>query len=557
MILKNEMTLWLFCLGVLMMNCKADPMIETIGQWESYEISFEAANSYDNPYTEVEFFAEFTDDNGNTLKRPGFWDGGKVWKVRFAPPEANRTYSWVTFANVEDEGLERNEGKVFSSPYHGNNQLLQKGFLSISEGKRNVVHRDGSPFLLVGDTPWALPFRGTVESVGVYAKDRQEKGFNATLLMTVQPDQEVDGPDSRTEDYGFGRGFHDLKVGHLNELNPEYFQLLDELLGILHDHEIVPVLQPVFQGFGWKGKNVLGNKAVPEEYVRYTKYLLARYGAMPVMYLVSADGHGKEPGIKETGEMLLEWDTYAQPRGIHYNPFDEAPPSGYSGDPDRFPKHGNKSYQEEEWLDFQWCQTGHGGEHILHKVEKMYHNTPVKAAANGEPTYERIGDPDKATGWWQGHESWSQWTSGGTMGVVYGAAGLWNWKLRTEEPGFDAWSTTNASWEEATAFEGSKYPGLFGKSLEEYDITDIELSEQGNDKQKVLKKGDSLFVAYLPEGGKLQLSGVRENLPVVFLDPKTGDTLVQGNTSEEATKSYDLPQGEPWVVIIGEKITKP
>ncbi|WP_232834996.1 apiosidase-like domain-containing protein [Pleomorphovibrio marinus] len=537
-----------FCMG-----CEDETFIETVGQWERYEISLTADGSYQNPYVDVDLFAVFTDENGESYKRPAFWDGENNWKIRFAPPEADHTYSWETFANVKDNGLDGKMGKVFSSPYRGENELLQKGFLTLSEGKRNVVHRDGSPFLLVGDTPWALPFRGTTSSVSTYAKDRQEKGFNAALLMTVQPDQGVEGPDSREEDGGFGRGFHDLKDGHLNDLNPAYFQLLDELLDILHAHEIVPVLQPVFQGYGWKGKNALGKNPVPEEYVRYTKYLLARYGAMPVMYLVSADGHGKEPGIKETGEMLMEWDAYAQPRGIHYNPFDEAPPTGYTGDPDNFPKHGNKSYQEEEWLDFQWCQTGHAGEHILHKVERMYHNSPTKAVANGEPTYERIGDPDKATGWWQGHEAWSQWTSGGTMGVVYGAAGLWNWKLRTEEPDFADWSTTNASWEEATQFEGSVYPGILGKTLEGYDIADIEISDQEASGAKVLQKENSLFVAYLPKGGDLTLMGIKENLPVVFVDPKTGDSNSQDPTTGEVKQTFSLPDDEPWVVLIGEK----
>ena len=52
-----------------------------------------------------------------------------------------------------------------------------------------------------------------------------------------------------------------------------------------------------------------------------------------------------------------------------------------------------------------------------------------KATTHAEPTYEGIRDPDNGAGWWQGHEAWLNFTSGGTMGVVYGAGGLWNWTL--------------------------------------------------------------------------------------------------------------------------------
>jgi hypothetical protein len=47
----------------------------------------------------------------------------------------------------------------------------------MSPGRRNVIHADGTPFLVIGDTPWALPFRGTVESVTRYAKEQAGPRF--------------------------------------------------------------------------------------------------------------------------------------------------------------------------------------------------------------------------------------------------------------------------------------------------------------------------------------------------------------------------------------------
>lgn len=169
------------------------------------------------------------------------------------------------------------------------------------DGGRNLVHADGKPALLVADTAWALPWRATEEHCRVYAADRRAKGFNAVLLMSVQPDMHAQGPRDRTVDEGFGVGFEDLPDGHINQLNPAYFQYLDRLTAILVEYEIVPVLQPVFQGFGWKGLSVAGTVVPPAEYARYCRYLVARYGARPMISLVGADGSGYEPQIPAEG----------------------------------------------------------------------------------------------------------------------------------------------------------------------------------------------------------------------------------------------------------------
>ena len=75
---------------------------------------------------------------------------------------------------------------------------------------RSFCYADGSPAFWVFDTAWAMPFRATVDDVAAYAADRQAKGFNAVLLMSVQPDMNARGPVGRNVDEGFEIGFHDL-----------------------------------------------------------------------------------------------------------------------------------------------------------------------------------------------------------------------------------------------------------------------------------------------------------------------------------------------------------
>ena len=225
-------------------------------------------------------WVEFEHESGRRLRRPAFWDGGDTHRVRFAPPLAG---SWTWSGG---------ELQVAEAPTDEANPFYRHGFWRMSPGGRSLVHADGTPAILVADTAWALPWRATPDQVREYAADRQAKGFNAVLLMTVQPDMRAVGPRDRTQDEGFAVGFEDLADGHLNRMNVEYFQYLDELLGILVEHGLVPVLQPVFHGFGWKGLDVAGTVVPPSEYAAYCRYLVARYGARPAVYLVGGDGSG-------------------------------------------------------------------------------------------------------------------------------------------------------------------------------------------------------------------------------------------------------------------------
>ena len=533
---------------VILPACKSEKS-NMAEQWKETELTFESTQTYQNPYVDIEFYAEFNHENGTRLIRPGFWDGDNTWRIRFASPEASGGWKYKTVcSNENDDGLHGHEGRLTATPYNGNNTLIKNGFLRMSEGNRNVIHANGNPFLLVGDTPWALPWRGTYETVTTYAKNRQEHGFNAALLMSLMPDRGVEGPRSRTEPQGFAVAFEDLKDGHINQINIEYYQYMDSLMNILVNHGIVPVYQPVFHGFGWKGKNLLGWDMDADEYARYCKYLVARYGAKPAMWLVGADSDGRNTGIKEGGETVEQWDAYNQPTGLHYSPFDDYVPDWWDRT-DNYVPHYNKTHQDAAWLDFQWAQTGHNAKHLTHKVERMYENKPVKATANGEPTYEGIANPENASGWWQGHEAWLQFTSGGTMGVVYGAGGLWNWKLFPEEKGWPDWANSNVSWKEAIELPGARYVGYFAKALNGLNITDIEKHPELAGGSLCLARPGELYIVYLPEGGEVQLQKLAKGMTFQWFDPKTGEFYEEGTTEGEK-QSFDADTNEPAVLIV-------
>lgn len=539
MIMKPTVAL-LIALLFIPMTIAADAAATAAPQWQEVELTFTATRDVANPYTDTDAWADFTHDDGTKIRRPMFWDGSRTFRVRFASTKSSGTWRWTTSDRDGDPGLRGLSGTLTAGPAPSEPATIftRHGFWSIPPGGRNLIHADGRPRLLCADTAWALPWRATVEQAEVYARDRQAKGFNAALLMTVQPDMDCKGPRSRTEDLGFDVGFEDLPKGTLRQLRPEYFQMFDRLTGILVAHGIAPVYQPVFHGYGWKGRRTAGNVASAEDYARYCRYLVARYGARPAIWLVGGDGPATDPAIvaqlDRAGQTIEEWDAYRQPTGIHY-----APHSLF------------RTHQDKAWLDFQWCQTGHNGEHVPDRVADMWRNTPVKAVANGEPTYENIGKTGRGAGWWQGHEAWCNLTAGSTMGLVYGAGSLWQWRLHPNEPDHAAWCTApNAGWREALEFEGSRYPGVAAKIFDGLPLAEMQPNWTCTYGRRGLAVPGKLLVLYLPEGGDVAI--ISREVPRAYrvFDPRTGNVLSEGRLPETTSAQAKTgPGNDPRVLV--------
>ena len=78
------------------------------------------------------------------------------------------------------------------SPYQGDGLLYRHGFLKVSENRRHLVYGDGTPFLWMGDTAWAVPMRASDEEWEAYLADRAAKHFT---LIQVAPASAVGGAD--------------------------------------------------------------------------------------------------------------------------------------------------------------------------------------------------------------------------------------------------------------------------------------------------------------------------------------------------------------------------
>ena len=247
--------------------------------WREIQIELTAEASYAAPYADVEVWADFTCGD-DVLRRPAFWDGGDTWKVRFAPTRPGR-WTWRSDSIVDDSGLAGRSGALDAVDGSDDpDPFVRHGFWRMSPGGRNLVHADGTPALLVADTAWALPWRATADQVGSMRPGGATKGFNAVLLMTVQPDMQAVGPRDRHADGGFDVGFDDLPDRPPQRARPWLLPPpstpWSRSCASTASSPCCSRSSSASAGRDWTSP---GPVIPPEEYARYCRYLAARYGA--------------------------------------------------------------------------------------------------------------------------------------------------------------------------------------------------------------------------------------------------------------------------------------
>ena len=103
------------CVPLVLQTLFASVRADTHHVWEKVELTFNALQGYENPYTDVEVWVELKGP-GFDKRCYGFWDGGHTFRVRVLATAPGR-WTWESGANVADAGLRGCEGH--SPPWRG------------------------------------------------------------------------------------------------------------------------------------------------------------------------------------------------------------------------------------------------------------------------------------------------------------------------------------------------------------------------------------------------------------------------------------------------------
>lgn len=143
--------------------------------WVANEIAFESEESYASPFNDVDVELHLW-GNGRLYKIPAFWDGGNIWKVRFACPSEGDWYFRTVCTDAENTSLDSRTGKVICSEYSGEYDIYKHGFVTTNAGNKYFTYDDGTPFFYLGDTHWSLGDE-TVDMVKTICEKRVSQGF--------------------------------------------------------------------------------------------------------------------------------------------------------------------------------------------------------------------------------------------------------------------------------------------------------------------------------------------------------------------------------------------
>ena len=431
--------------------------------WQEVEITLTAAGEFDNPYTNVEAWVELSGP-GFAKRCEAFWDGGNTFRARVLATAPGR-WCWKSFSRPGDAGLSGKTGQFTAVAWTAaelRENPLRRGILQASENGHGLCYADGEPFFLVGDTWYSVgtfrwPWRdeNTAYPIGpqLGVKDalrfRKEQGFNCIAIVAAHPCWANDAYPSYLEDADgtviraawqqngtrTAMGMHDedgnrpfLTPGRAPEfpevipdfarINPAFFQSLDRKIRYMNAQGFVPCLEASRRDVGPSWRKYSADW--PDSYVRYLRYLFARYQATNIIFSpLHLDYYGLPCTL--TRQVWREAiDRYYAQYGMP--PFGQ--PVTTNIDYSTLDAWGHR--ESAPWLTLHQVGNTPRGHAILEAVTRIYALDRPLPVLNGEPYYPGFLNADtvemsarKARSAMYGNVM-----CGGLAGHIYGSEGL-------------------------------------------------------------------------------------------------------------------------------------
>ena len=534
--------------------------------WQVAEWTFTAARDYttgggDAVNFEVVFEQAAT---GRKLVRPAFWDGGKTFKVRFAPT-ATGAWTWTTRC-PDDATLNGRRGTFESVPYTGPLALYRHGFVKTTAGRKYFTYADGTPFFYLGDTHWGL-YREEIDAPGPHAgttgakshfkyvvKRRAEQGF--TVMQTEPIGCRFNVRDGRVDASDIA-GFRHADL---------YYQSIAEA-GLVHANA-------EFFFASEMSRELANDKAALE---RLCRYWVARFGAYPVIWTIAQECdndfyHERKGGCNfytaadnpwvKVAEFLHKHDAYGHPLSAHQeNTSHTVVHNSAFVAPEVATRTGHS------WWAAQWSPSLKGFADT--RVTRDYWQSE-RPAVNYEGRYCYLWTKDfgaRAQGWIS--------FLNGFCGYGYGAIDMWLYQStynidRESHDGVDRITIADKAvpWCQAIEFPSAKHVGLmrqFFEKLPWWELTpDLGMARYyaptTNGVASVAAKVGELYVGYF-NGGSTATGCFKSCTPGAdytgaWFNPRTGETLPVLVLRATAAGDLNLPakpDQQDWVFCARRK----
>jgi len=522
-----------FCMAIFFQSCTNE---QSIPKYAVFEKWLTHAGDYNNPYTEVEAYAEFTAPSGETQKIPLFWNGAKEWGLRFAPDQKGE-WKWEIISS--DKGLDGTSGSFVctDASTHGGIKVWE-------DHPYHFVYQDGTPFWLFGETHWALTNASdsssmlegegcNTESVKAYIDTRAKQGFNLINIKLVA--------------FGVNEGgdvFHRERVYDSvtgETINPDFWKVADERLRYLHKKGITGFLYMAWQKHSKDG-SVFRWSYLPdkEARLRYARYVVARYSALNVAFAINGEWKpGRElsgmgdvyPPVIAVAREIEEWDPHNRliaehggGDGVHHQTFATHPEIDIAD---------NQQVYEKRYQRIR---------------EARKYQKPVINGEYGYYLYKFYGNLSRMR-----QNTWKIAMAGGYFVTGWGSTyfgGVNHWTRF----GTDA-NPRNIEWGRQVVHIRDFFTGLDWWEYEPVD--DLVLSKRG--KAYSMKSNDEYLVYLIDENWKFQVlldSPKKREYKVTVFNPRTGQRHLHGHYPARDTLELVSPDGNDWMFRIKARAAK-
>ncbi|MCF7669255.1 MAG: DUF4038 domain-containing protein [Verrucomicrobia bacterium] len=514
-----------------------------VSLWTPYETAFASAESYDNPFQDVDIEVRFTAPSGEVTTVDAFWDGEDVWRVRFSPDELG-VWRYTTVSSDSDNGgLHDQDGWFRCIEYKDSNPLYVHGPLRVDKGETYLKHEDGTPFFWLSDTCWGGALLSKKSAWDEYLRDRKSKEFTVIQFMGTQNIAAAGDAQGR-QAYA---GREEIRV------DPYFFQRLDERLRAINDMGLVA--SPTFcWAAEWHPSGKLfdpGAYLPDDQLIKFCRYFVARYGAYQVVWMFAGDGY-------YTGEAAERW------RKIGRAVFGENPRRPVTVHPAGRKLH-KAEFGSEPWLSFIGYQSSHSsGDETIGWIVKgepatQWDDEPVKPVINIEPIYERhmnYGRGRPSTDYDVRQAVWLSLLTTPTAGVSYGAHGVWSWETREAVPANHYATGVAEPWWEAIDYNGSFQMEDMHKFMQDIDwwklrpATDELVVQDEDDVQKMIVASmttdNDCAVCYLPDNEQVLINPepLGGNVRGTWFQPDTWKRMPASPVEEGELLRFDTPATE-------------
>ncbi len=559
--------------GLALFACAGWTQADEVETWRVYEQAFTSGKDYaEGGGDAVVLDVAFTRDGANeTLVRPGFWDGGATFRVRFAPPAAG-VWIWRTTC-ADDAALNGLSGSVTAVPYRGTLEIYRRGFVRTEPGKKHFTYADGTPFFYLGDTHWGL-YKEEIDAPGPHAGTT---GATSHHAYVVNRRAEQGFTVYQTEPIGAAFNAAD---GTVDASDIPGFQLADRYYQVIADAGLVHANAEFF--FAASMCPPLAQN--PAALARLARYWVARFGAYPVLWTLGQEVDNDF--YYERGAEWRQWnyannpwvavaaaihacDAYRHPLSAHQENTAHTTVTGRGtqGDKSKISGDGRSSFADEavaartghSWWAAQWGPPLTSP--VNWEVPRDY-RASARPAVNYEGRYCYLWTKDFGARL----QGWVAFLTG-FCGYGYGAIDMWLYQStydidRVSRDGVDVITVADKAvpWSTAIEFPSARQMGYLKSFLTalpwwelEPDLGDKTLFVPDKDCFGVCaaKKGE-LYVLYFysraTATGTLQGLAPGASYAATWFNPRTGEV---GTTQPLAGAQLpSKPDGDDWVLTV-------